>query len=136
MRDESVAKIERSLAKIFTKYKYGRRGIGDGMALKRLLFYANLRISGCIFDGGARGWIQYFRQTNDERLINKLDWVVGNLRKRFLVPPDASLKTFTRAYWAVKHPGARHGNYVPNFDEWTVPQKRDLLIDLGVDRVQ
>ncbi len=104
------------------------------MALKRLLFYANLRISGCIFDGGARGWIQYFRQTNDERLINKLDWVVGNLRKRFLVPPDASLKTFTRAYWAVKHPGARHGNYVPNFDEWTVPQKRDLLIDLGVDR--
>lgn len=134
VREASVSKIETSLARLFTKFKYEAKRIETERALRRCIFYVNLRIVGCVHDGGARGWVQYFRQMNDVELINKLDWVVANLRGRFNFPTTARLKSFTRAYWAVKHPGGRHGNYVPNYDEWDTVQKRELLLDLDGER--
>lgn len=130
VRGSNVAKIETSLARLFTKYKYESKRIGGDRALSRCIFYVNLRITGCIEGKTARGWLQYFRQMNDEELVNRLDWVICRLQNRFDVPADVKLKTFTKAYWAVKHPGKGRIDYVPNFDQWGVDRKRDLLIEV------
>lgn len=54
-REGSVEKLKESLVSIFTSYKYSREG-NENFLLWRL----NLRITGCVFQKKAKGWMFFF----------------------------------------------------------------------------
>ncbi|WP_328524588.1 RNA-directed DNA polymerase [Kribbella sp. NBC_00359] len=136
VRQSSVARIESSLARAFTAYKKHsqERPSEEHLAFQRCLWQVNLTISGCIYKTAARGWLQYYRQMDDLILLNKLDATVTRFAKRFGLAKQFTPKRFLRAYWEIRHP--RSGSkYVPNFDTYTIDERRTALLDLGIGRV-
>ncbi len=115
----SVEKLRESLLSIFSGYKYSK--------LKRLEFLewrVNLRITGCIFQGKSKGWMCFFSEINNERLLHELDAFVDNLCLRFEV--DLKVKSFVRAFFQIKH-NRRETKYVPNFDSYSEEEKKYVL---------
>ncbi|MFD7652547.1 reverse transcriptase domain-containing protein [Actinosynnema sp. NPDC059797] len=136
VRPSSVHKVESALARIFTQYKKSLGEDSQGEALAKCTWYTNLRITGCIYKGVARGWLHYFRQMNDRTLLKELDATVRRFERRFEMPARFRPKSFMRAYWAIHHPNGRHYGYVPNFDKMPVSEMRTALIQiLGFSKV-
>ena len=119
VRQESIDKLKSSLASIFTSYKHSRK-----KNEQFLLWRVNLRITGCVFQEKSKGWLHFFSEINDEQLLHKLDHFVKVLIKRFDV--DIEPKKFVRTYYDLNC--RRHEtNYIPNFDEFGLDQKRHTL---------
>jgi hypothetical protein len=72
----------------------------------------NLLITGFTFKQTERGWIQYYRQMNDYRLLNRLDATVRHFTYRFGLPPYLEPRQFTQAYWAARFPNARNFGHI------------------------
>ncbi|WP_162248077.1 reverse transcriptase domain-containing protein [Angustibacter sp. Root456] len=134
VRLSSIVRLESHLASIYAKWRQEREGdaVSADTALRRLIWHRNLAITGCIFQGVASGWIQYFRQLDDLMLLKRLDATVSRLSKRYSVPKTPLPKTFMRAYWAIKHPRSRSEDYIPNFDLYDVPKMRLELEAMGI----
>ncbi|WUJ73593.1 RNA-directed DNA polymerase [Kribbella soli] len=129
VRDSSVRRMESRLARSFTEYRRQvRRRPASEQAnqLKRCEWFLNLAITGCIYRGAARGWLQYFRQMDDQRLLKSLDLTIQRFQSRFGMPDNFRPKKFMSAYWPIKHPRP-DGRYIPNFDNYSVPQMREHL---------
>lgn len=120
-REGSLEKLKESLVSIFTGYKYSKIK-NKGFLLWRL----NLRVTGCVFENKCKGWLFYFSEINDEALLHRLDLFVASLAKRFRV--DIQPKKFVRAYYQVKH-NKHRSNYIPNFDDYTIEQKKYVLME-------
>ena len=130
VRQESIDKLKSSLASIFTSYKYAN---AKKRSKQFLLWRINLRITGCVFQKKSKGWLHFFLEINDEQLLHALDHFVKILMKRFHV--DIEPKKFVRTYYDLKH-RRRETNYIPNFDRFTLEQKKNTLayyfgLDLG-----
>jgi hypothetical protein len=94
-------------------------------------------VTGFTFKRTERGWIQYYRQMNDYKLLNRLDATVRHFTQRFGLPPHFKPRQFIRAYWAARFPNARNFGYIPNWDKFTIEQKREVVEDIiGSSRVQ
>jgi hypothetical protein len=128
VRPVSIHKLEASLARSFTRYAKSKSEDDTDFPLNKCEWHVNLAITGCTYKGISRGWLQYFRQMNDLKLLKKLDATVRRFEKRFGVPPRFQVKSFMRAYWAIRYPQGRHFGYVPNFDEFPVHEMRSTLI--------
>ncbi len=133
VRQASITRLDSTLARVFTRY--GRAvasastPAAQNLALARCQWEVNLVASGCIYKGAQRGWVQYFRQTNDLTLLKRLDAKVDRYAKRFSLPPHFRPKRFIRTYWALKHSAdGRAARYVPDFDHYTVQEMRDFLV--------
>lgn len=130
VRRSSVRNLESALARHFTRYRRehtgGRDARADAFALQRCLWYVNLTITGCIYDGVSKGWLQYFRQMDDLTLLKELDATLAVFKKRFGLTRQKT-KQFMRAYWAIKHQSLTAKSYVPNFDKFTIADMRDHL---------
>lgn len=120
-RAGSIEKLKDSLASIFTGYKHSK--------IKSLDFPTwrlNMRITGCVFQEKSRGWLFFFSEINDEKLLHQLDLYVDRLIKRFKAP--ITPKSFVRAFYEINR--RRHTtNYVPNFDKYTILQMQAVLQD-------
>jgi hypothetical protein len=130
IREESINKLKSSLASIFTSHKYADAKIRRKEFLE---WRVNLRITGCIFQERSKGWLHFFSEINDEQLLHTLDHFVKILMKRFDV--DIESKKFVRTYYDLKY-RRRETNYIPNFDKFTLEQKKHTLahhfgLDLG-----
>jgi len=134
----SVNSVESSLARKFTFYKKEQKTKGDSIfALTRCAWFVNLRITGCVHRGIARGWLQYFRQMNDMEVLKKLDITVRQFEQRFKMPEEFQVKSFVRAYWALRQPNGRNVNYIPNFDEMSIEDVRlNLAQIIGNEKVE
>ncbi|MEI5637475.1 MULTISPECIES: reverse transcriptase domain-containing protein [unclassified Pseudoalteromonas] len=119
VRFGSVEKLKHSLVSIFTSYKHSKQK-SEAFLLWRL----NLRITGCVFDNKAKGWLFFFSEINDEQLLHKLDHYVCKLIKRFNVTIQP--KKFVRAFKELNH-RKYETSYIPNFDEYTLEQKKEAL---------
>jgi retron-type reverse transcriptase len=143
VRKESIARLEGSLAKIFTTYKYKSEAIKkNGNKDERLkqqkkskaifLWRLNLRITGCIYENTRKGWIFYFSQIDLQNLdqLIRLDKTIGKLIKRFRIsvaPRD--VKSFVRTFFEAKRKNGGDGRYIPNFDVATIQDKRKILAE-------
>lgn len=134
VRRSSIVRLESRLASIHAEW---RRNVGRGMnpdlASQRFAWHRNLAITGCVFEGVAHGWIQYFRQLDDLTLLKRLDQSVDRLSARYGTPSHLPRKTFMRAYWAIKHPRSRNQSYIPNFDLYSRVEMERELRELGVE---
>lgn len=118
-RKGSVDNLRDSLLSIFTGYKHSK--------LKNINFLewrVNLRVTGCIFQNKSKGWMYFFSEINDEKLLHELDNFLNNLCKRFGV--NIKLKSFVRAFYQIKY-YRRETTYIPNFDEYDINDKSYVL---------
>jgi RNA-directed DNA polymerase len=131
-RPSSIRRVESSLARSFTKYKNIESGSpAQPAGVSRCQWYVDLTITGCVYKGIARGWLNYFRQMDDLVLLKKLDATVNRFQRRFDMPPDFQPKSFMRAYWAIRHPRSRDTPYIPNFDNMSPDQTREILTKIN-----
>jgi len=134
VRDSSVKKLENTLVRHFTSYKYelAKKGGTSWQHLHQevLLRRLNITIAGCVYEGVPRGWIHFFSQSNDMHLLARLDAYVSRLSARFNLPEEFTPKRFVRAYWHVSKPNASTKRYIINFDRYTDGEKRAFLQSL------
>lgn len=132
VRPQSVGKIRSSLARVFTRYKHevGKSGITHleiVRAQSECKWRLNLIITGCVLDQRRRGWLHFFSQIDDLSVLKSLDASVRNYITRFNLEGAISPKTFTRTYWEIKSGIATSHSYIPNFDKFTINDKRNIL---------
>ncbi|WP_323813407.1 reverse transcriptase domain-containing protein [Cellvibrio sp. NN19] len=120
-RQGSVEKLKSSLVAIFTTHAHSK-GKNENFLLWRL----NLRITGCVFENKSKGWLFFFAEINDEKLLHTLDNHVKKLCRRFNV--DVTPKKFVRAFKELTHK-RYETNYIPNFDKYDIDMMRAVLVD-------
>ncbi|MYN08054.1 RNA-directed DNA polymerase [Pseudoduganella aquatica] len=144
----SIRRIEASIAKILTTYKYrcdmARTEANPFKQLHLLekakkicLWRLNLRVTGCITDGVRKGWIFYFSQIDDEAMsqLHHLDKTLLVLARRFeLDLAQKEIKSFARTFHEAKR-GNMEQRYIPNFDTTSLAYKREILTMYGIDNV-
>lgn len=118
-REASIEKLKESLVSIFTSYKHSRK-----KSQELLLWRLNLRITGCVFQNKAKGWMFFFSEINNETILHNLDRHVQKLMARFGVA--VTPKRFVRTYYEVKH-AKYQTKYIPNFDNYTLEQMKEVL---------
>jgi len=145
---DSIRRLESSLAKIFTTYKYRRasatanpdpavRKLLQNRARKIFTWRLNLRITGCLFDEVRRGWVFYFSQIDDKAVsqLHNLDKTINVLCKRFsFEPAKGELKSFVRSFHEAKRSNLTH-QYIPNYDTSSIDEQRALLVLYGMENV-
>lgn len=93
----------------------------------------NEKITGAISEKKRYGWVAYFSQITDMKLLYKLDNAITGMFKRlndFENKAPASLKKLKRAYYEMKY--NPEGNYVGNYDRIvTAPDKLKFLAQRG-----
>ncbi len=125
VRSKSVDKLRSSLIDLFTNYKHSR-----SQDLKLLKWSLELRITGCIFNNTKYGWLFFFSQINDLKLLGSLDHFVQTQIVRFGIDPGKfKLKRFIRSYHEITK-NINNSRYIPNFDSYSTPQKRRILRDI------
>jgi RNA-directed DNA polymerase len=148
VKPDSIYRLEGSLARILTTYKYkcvAARAISNvaeqnlllARARKICLWRLNLRITGCLFETVRRGWVFYFSQIDDEAIsqLHNLDMTVKALIRRFAFTPETNeLKSFVRSFHESKRSILCH-RFIPNFDTTSVAEQRDFLNMYGVEDV-
>lgn len=121
VREASVERLRESLVSIFSAYKHSKTKSVDF-----LLWRLNLRITGCIFQRKAKGWLFFFSEIDDEALLHQLDHFVDRLVDRFGAPIVP--KKFVRSYFQIRH--RRHeSSYIPNFDKFDLEDMKGVLRD-------
>lgn len=127
-RSASVQKLYNSLVSIFISYVRSqkrsdyRRRQSEGFLLWRL----NLRVTGCIFEQKKRGWLFFFSEINDEKLLHQLDSYIEKLKRRFKIKLEN--KKYVKSYKELTC-NIKKTTYIPNFDEYTLEQKKEVLSD-------
>lgn len=125
VRNKSLDNLRESIIKLLTNYKYSKK-----KDINLLAWTLNTRITGCIFNQTKYGWMFFFSQINDIQLLLSIDHFVRVQLIRFGVDPNSiTLKRFTRAYHEITK-NLTKTNYIPNFDETTLKEKREILRDI------
>ena len=115
----TVERLKNSLAAIFTAHKHSKIKNEEF-----LLWRLDMRITGCIFENKSKGWLCFFAEINDEKLLHQLDHYVKKLAMRFGITKKP--KRFSRAYKELTH-NRYQTRYIPNFDEFELNDKLELL---------
>lgn len=119
VRESSLAKMFTNLAKVLTSIKRGRD-------LERHFYRLNLKITGCLIDNTRRGWLMFFSQTEN---ISQLAFLDAWLQRELAQLPtkhQLSVKSFKRAYYEVRYSLGKT-NYIPNYDEYDIGQKAEVV---------
>lgn len=127
VRIESVRRLENGLSKLFTEYKYSKH---TEYGLNRFIWKLNLKITGCIDNNEKYGWMFFFSQIDDKRLLFHLDWFVKKLIQTYIDEDDRPIikvKKFVRTYHEIIL-NLSNTTYIPNFSEYSLDEKHKLLI--------
>ncbi|MGA0613239.1 reverse transcriptase domain-containing protein [Paracoccus sp. KR1-242] len=114
---KSVSVREASVKRMMTSLMRIIGGINDNN-VEKSIWRLNIRISGCRIDGGNIGWLFYFSQINDRKVLKRLDRQVQS-RLASIGRPElySRCKTFIKAHREIKH---NHDatDYVFDFDKF------------------
>ncbi|WP_080587542.1 reverse transcriptase domain-containing protein [Pseudomonas crudilactis] len=141
IRQESIHRFEASLAKIFTAYRHRLNTIRTPQDKQRAIAHCewelNLRITGCIFEGRRLGWISYFSQISSTTQLRSVNHTVRKLVTRFNLEKLITVKSLIKSFYELQRGDKATHKYIPNFDELTVIQQRQILaISLGTALVK
>lgn len=138
VKEAGIKRMEERLSRAFTAHRYAaQRAIGnpraEAVARARLQWHVDLAVTGCRFEGHSVGWLAFYSQIRHQQLLEHLDWMVQKKAGRFGID-GVDFKSFLKAYRLVATKKIDATGYIPNFDAWTVAEKRVALIDVfGVD---
>lgn len=135
VRKSSVNRLKSKIALLLAQYKKSLLERPPAIkksewlleCTKRLQWYLNITISGCILDQRRRGWINYFSLINDFSLLRNLDYFVERKLSDYGLSNKISAKTFIESYrWAAKISNKKSG-VLENFDDYNNDQKVHVL---------
>lgn len=121
VRQSSVLKIEQSIEDLFRELKDNN--------IRYIEWKLNLKITGFILEDHKYGWLFFYSQITDLKLLFHLDDVVKILVKRYKLTDKIKIKRFVRVY-AEMHQALHVTKYIPNLDNLTIEEKRKLLTDI------
>lgn len=124
VRKSSVLKIEQSIENLFADYKKSKE-----KNKKLLEWKLNLKITGFIINNNKYGWLFFFSQIDDKKLLYKLDWLVNKLCKRYGLDNKLDLKKFKRTKNEIDFK-LHNSNYILNFDMFSIKNKSDILVEI------
>lgn len=137
VRHASKEKFIRSLIAPMTRYKktksapQAKQWLTDEARITILIETLNEKITGAISEKKRYGWIFYFIEITDMKLLHEIDSII---RKQFskigLNAYLPRLKRLTRAYHEATH--NTHGNYIHNYNKYeSLQDKINYLITMG-----
>jgi RNA-directed DNA polymerase len=123
VRNENIYKLEKTIIEIFTRYKYS-----NFSRKSEFVWSLNLIITGGIIDEKKYGWLFFYSQIEDLKILFKLDWFIEKQFKRFNITDisQKSIKKFVKTYYEIYF-NRSTSKYIPNFDNYTIKQKRGFL---------
>ncbi|MEA2018851.1 MAG: reverse transcriptase/maturase family protein [Campylobacterota bacterium] len=131
VREQSADMLRDRIVSVF----YSNAGKSDYDLYKEL----NLKISGCIYNNKQYGWMQFFRQIDDQTLLYSLDSFVKNQFNRFNRKyKESTIKKFTKTYFLLKDYDADKLNkntYIPKFGT-DINKEMRILIQKTMDDVE
>ncbi|MBS9423398.1 reverse transcriptase domain-containing protein [Photorhabdus caribbeanensis] len=131
IKRESILRFESSLAKIFTAYRHALSQARNKRDKEKAIAYCkwklNLRITGCIFGGKRLGWVSYFSQISSTAQLRAVNHTITNFIKRFGLTEDIKAKSLIKTFYELNHGAAFTSKYIPNFDNLTIEQKREIV---------
>lgn len=123
IRPTAEEKIEASIEELFRLRK--KQTISQQVFLWRL----NLRITGCILDSKKYGWLFYYSQMTDLRILFHLDWLIDHLFCRYGFQRPTDIKRFVRAYHEITK-NVSNSNYLINADKYSSEEKAKILSEI------
>ena len=140
VRESTVERLLQSIAAMFSSYVHNKKNrlakytyLDEGRLAEIFLMELNERITGAISERQRYGWIAYFGQITDLRLLHRIDATIGGFFIRlddFGNRKPVGLQRLSRAYFEMKF--NPEGAYVRNYDVITSrPQKLEFLIKRG-----
>ena len=124
VREQSVDRLRDRIIGVF----YNNIGTDD----KDLYRELNLKISGCIYDNKQYGWMQFFRQIDDQTLLYSLDSFIKSQFKRFKRKyEETEIKKFTKTYFLLKNYDVDkldRNSYIPKFTTGISLETPDSII--------
>ena len=124
VRNSSVQKMYTNISKLFTLYKNEKKYSKDYF-ITRL----NLKITGCIIENKKYGWISFFSNINDHKLLFQLDRFVRENCEKHNIKYD-NIKKFSRAIYEIRNTDSNYIIY--DFKKNKISEK-DLIIDFYDD---
>ena len=121
VREESIYKIEHAIEELVSK--------ATGKNLDYIQWKLNLRITGFILDGKKYGWMFFYSQITDESLLFRIDNTVNKILDRYNLVDKIKVKRFVRTYKEITK-ALHKTKYIPNIDEFTIEDKRNILLDI------
>lgn len=130
IKSSSILKLEMSIEKLFLDYSHFKNTISQNLFIWKL----NLRITGCIIKNKKYGWLFFFSQLDKNNLyvLFHLDKLILKYIQRFSLENDFEnykLKKFVRCFHELKK-NLHNTEYIPNFDKFTLEEKKDFLLKL------
>lgn len=118
VRMSSRLKFERSLEELIAKLKDESPEYAE--------WKLNLKITGFIYNDHKYGWVFFYSQITDVSLLYHFDDLVKKLLIRYKMDSSVKPKRYVRTYHEIKQ--ALHTTtYVPNFDRYTIDDKRQIV---------
>lgn len=126
VRKKSRIKIEKSIEDLFNEFNNCTKLNGE-----IFLWKLNLKITGGIFEEKSYGWLFYYSQINDETLLYEMDNFIKKLVVRYglcnkKIFDKNKIKRFARTYYEINKNKTKT-KYIPNFDHYTLNEKKYLL---------
>ncbi|WP_417247393.1 MULTISPECIES: reverse transcriptase domain-containing protein [Celeribacter] len=119
VRDASIKKMMTSLMRIIS-------GINDSN-VEKSIWRLNLRVSGCRIQGGNVGWLFYFSQINDHRVLFRLDKQIEKRLAKVGRPElYARCKNFVKAHREIRE-NFKNTSYVFDFDTFSRNQQLEAI---------
>jgi RNA-directed DNA polymerase len=140
VRDSTVEKFIQSVAAQFSDFKHNKekrlrdlKYLSESRLVEIFIMELNERITGAIRGNKRYGWIAYFSQITDLKLLHRLDHTIAGLFVRLdefqnVAPP--TLKKLRRAYWEMRF--NPNGGYIRDYDKISsVEQRLEFLRQRG-----
>ncbi len=130
VRDRSIETLKESIIKIIAQFKYSKS------SYKNLEWSLNLRITGCMYKEKKYGWLFFFSQIDDYKLLFHLDWFIDRMLTRFEIDKEKlHVKKFVRTYSEITK-NLSKTNYIPNFSKFDYEQQRRVLSEIfGIENI-
>jgi RNA-directed DNA polymerase len=131
VRTASINRLESSIARTFTRYKYAVTGIPratdwHARCEQKLQWHLDLIVSGCVFEGNRLGWLAYFSQIRHHQLLEHLDSIVRKQMTRhgvYSIEP----KSFVDSYRFAASRRPDESGFVPDFDHLSIDAMKEIL---------
>lgn len=120
IRDEASNRIEKVIEELFQLRK--RNKISQQVFEWRL----NVKIAGCIHEKKKYGWMFYYSQITDLKVLYHLDWFVDKLFLRFEFEPPKDLKRFVHVYHEITK-NLKKSTYLIKTENYDPSEKKRII---------
>jgi RNA-directed DNA polymerase len=138
VRESTVEKFIQSLAAKFSNYIHNKKRIlkktkennyGVDKLKDSFVLDLNEKITGAISENKRYGWIFYFNEITDMKLLHKIDNIIANFFKRlddFNRIPPPNLKKISRAFFEAKY--SPEGGYIHNYNKYESREQKERFL--------